>query len=87
MRSTSLKDSVCHRMECVFVIDSFGVVMSKEKLRKVLGLVESIVSVARCTFIPFHLGLAIELYHEYGSRTLIETLFSKSRWHFLQRGS
>ena len=51
-------------------------VMSKEKLRKVLGLVESIVSVARCTFTPFHLGLAIELYHEYGSRTLIETLFS-----------
>jgi hypothetical protein len=50
-------------------------VMSKEKLRKVLGLVESIVSVARCTFTPFHLGLAIELYHEYGSRTLIETLF------------
>jgi hypothetical protein len=50
--------------------------MSKEKLRKVLGLVESIVSVARCTFTPFHLGLAIELYHEYGSRTLIETLFS-----------
>ena len=51
-------------------------VMSKEKLRKVLGLVESIVSIARCTFTPFHLGLAIELYHEYGSRTLIETLFS-----------
>ena len=51
-------------------------VMSKEKLRKVLGLVESIVSVGRCTFTPFHLGLAIELYHEYGSRTLIETLFS-----------
>jgi hypothetical protein len=51
-------------------------VMSKEKLRKVLGLVESIVSVVRCTFTPFHLGLVIELYHEYGSRTLIETLFS-----------
>ena len=50
--------------------------MSKEKLRKVLGLIESIVSVAKCTFTPFHLGLAIELYHEYGSRTLIETLFS-----------
>jgi hypothetical protein len=49
--------------------------MSKEKLRKVLGLIESTVSVARCTFTPFHLGLAIELYHEYGSRTLIETLF------------
>jgi hypothetical protein len=50
--------------------------MSKKKLRKVLGLVESLVSVARCTFTPFHLGLAIELYHKYGSRTLIETLFS-----------
>jgi hypothetical protein len=46
-------------------------VMSKEKLRKVLGLVESIVSVARCTFTSFHLGLAIELYHEYGSRTYV----------------
>jgi hypothetical protein len=31
--------------------------MSKEKLRKVLGLIESIVSVARCTFTPFHLGM------------------------------
>jgi hypothetical protein len=27
-------------------------------------------------FYTIHLGLAIELYHEYGSRTLIETLFS-----------
>jgi hypothetical protein len=33
-------------------------VMSKEKLRKVLGLIESIVSVARCTFTPFYVGLA-----------------------------
>jgi hypothetical protein len=39
--------------------------MSKEKLRKVLVMVESIVSVARCTFTPFHPSLAIELSHVY----------------------
>jgi hypothetical protein len=58
------------RLELNIILDiseNEPLVMSKEKLRKVLGLVESIVSVARCTFTPFHLGLAIELYHEYGS--------------------
>jgi hypothetical protein len=34
--------------------------MSKEKLRKVLVMVESIVSVARCTFTPFHPSSRVE---------------------------
>jgi hypothetical protein len=40
-------------------------------------VLRSILSAPSCIKPPSsHLGLAIELYHEYGSRTLIETLFS-----------
>jgi hypothetical protein len=33
-------------------------------------------SVSRDVFTPFHIGLAIQLYHDIGSKQLIETLHS-----------
>jgi hypothetical protein len=42
-----------------------------------LGLSEyRIFSVSRDVFTPFHLGLAVQLYHDIGSKQLIETLHS-----------
>ena len=37
---------------------------------------ESIVSLSKHTFTPFHLGLAIQLHHEFGSRGLVDNLNS-----------
>ena len=47
-----------------------------EKLRKCIALAECIVSVSRNSFTPFHLGLALQMHHVYGSKTLVETLSS-----------
>jgi hypothetical protein len=44
------------------------------KLQKVMG--ECIFSVSRDVFTPFRLGLAVQLYHDIGSKQLIETLHS-----------
>jgi hypothetical protein len=35
-----------------------------------------IVSLSKHTFTPFHLGLAVQLYHEFGSRGLVDNLNS-----------
>ena len=40
-------------------------------LRKCLALTECIVAVSRNIFTPFHLGLAIQVYHEFGSKILL----------------
>ena len=40
-----------------------------------MAIVECIFSVSRDFFTPFHLGLAIQLYHDFGSRQLIDTLY------------
>ena len=50
--------------------------MPIEKARKAVGISDCIVSVSKQAFTPFHLGLAVQLYHEFGSRRLIETLYS-----------
>jgi hypothetical protein len=47
-----------------------------DKLQKVMGITECILSVSRYVFTPFHLGLAVQLYHDIGSKQLIETLHS-----------
>jgi hypothetical protein len=41
-----------------------------------MGITECIFSVSRDMFTPFHLGLAVQLYHDIGSKQLIETLHS-----------
>ena len=41
------------------------------KLRKCLSLVECIVPVMKNTFTSFHLGLALQVHHIYGSKNLI----------------
>ena len=47
-----------------------------DKIRKILGITESIVSLSKHTFTPFHLGLAVQLHHEFGSRGLVDNLNS-----------
>ena len=48
--------------------------VAPDKLRKCLAIVESIVSVAKNSFTPFHLGLSLQVYHEFRSKHLVETL-------------
>jgi hypothetical protein len=50
--------------------------MPTDKIRKALSITDSIVSVAKQLFTPFHLGLTVQLYNEFGSRHLIDTLYS-----------
>jgi len=50
--------------------------MPTDKIRKALSITDSIVSVSKQLFTLFHLGLAVQLYHEFGSRHLIDTLYS-----------
>ncbi|CAC5420137.1 unnamed protein product [Mytilus coruscus] len=45
-----------------------------ERVRKSLALTECIVATSRSILTPFHLGLAIQVYHEFGSKRLIEIL-------------
>jgi hypothetical protein len=47
-----------------------------DKIRKILGITESIVSLSKHTFTLFHLGLAVQLHHEFGSRGLVDNLNS-----------
>ena len=47
-----------------------------DKIRKILGITEPIVSLSKHTFTPFHLGLAVQLHHEFGSRGLVDNLNS-----------
>ena len=48
--------------------------LSHEKQRKCLALSECIVAIYKNSFIPFHLGVALQMYHLHGSKNLIETL-------------
>ncbi|CAC5423646.1 unnamed protein product [Mytilus coruscus] len=56
--------------------------LSSEKLRKYLALAETIVSINRNSFMPFNLGLVLQMHHVYhqvyGSKSLVET--SHSHW-------
>mgnify|MGYP007024910540 CR=1 FL=1 len=45
-----------------------------ESVRKCLALTECIVATSRSIITPFHLGLAIQVKHEFGSKRLIEIL-------------
>ena len=48
--------------------------ISEEKMRKYLSLSECIVPLCKSVITPFQIGLALQLYHEFGSKQLIETL-------------
>ena len=48
--------------------------MSEEKMWKYMSLSECIVSLCKSVITPFQIGLALQLYHEFGSKQLIETL-------------
>jgi hypothetical protein len=43
------------------------------KARKCIAVAEMIISLHKNNFTPFNLGLALQLYHGYGSKHLIET--------------
>ena len=48
--------------------------MSEEKMWKYMLLSECIVFLCKSVITPFKIGLALQLYHEFGSKQLIETL-------------
>ena len=50
--------------------------LPQEKYRKCMALAESIISIQRNSFTPFHLGLALQLHHQFGSKYLVETINS-----------
>jgi hypothetical protein len=41
-----------------------------------MGITECIFSISQNVFTPFYLGLAVQLYHNFGSKQLIKTLYS-----------
>jgi hypothetical protein len=47
--------------------------LSHDKARKCIAVAEMIISLHKNNFTPFKLGLALQLYHGYGSKHLIET--------------
>ena len=48
--------------------------MPIDKMRKCLAIAESMVSVSKNAFTAFNLGLALQMFHEFGSKKLVETL-------------
>ena len=50
-----------------------------EKMRKCMSLTENIVSLSKNVITPFQIGLALQLYHEFGSKQLVDTLHVKIR--------
>jgi hypothetical protein len=50
--------------------------MTKSIFRKCIAVAEMIISLHKNNFTPFNLGLALQLYHGYGSKHLIETLYA-----------
>ena len=52
------------------IIDHYN---SHDKARKCIAVAEMIISLHKNNFTPFNLGLALQLYHGYGSKHLIET--------------
>ena len=57
-----------------FHIESDYNALSHDKARKCIAVAEMIISLHKNNFTPFNLGLALQLYHGYGSKHLIETL-------------
>jgi hypothetical protein len=57
-----------------FHIESDYNALSHDKARKCIAVAEMIISLHKNSFTPFNLGLALQLYHGYGSKHLIETL-------------
>ena len=57
-----------------FHIESDYNALSHDKVRKCIAVAEMIISLHKNNFTPFKLGLALQLYHGYGSKHLIETL-------------
>ena len=51
-------------------------VIPHDKIRKIMGKTECIFSISKDVSTPFYLGLAVQLYHNFGSKQLIETLYS-----------
>jgi hypothetical protein len=47
-----------------------------DKIRKIPGITESIVSLSKHTFTPFHLGLAVQLYHEFDIVSVLISILS-----------
>ena len=47
-----------------------------DKIRRIMGITECIFSISKDVFTPFYLGLVVQLYHNFGSKQLIETLYS-----------
>ena len=50
-----------------------------EKMRKCMSLTGNIVSLSKNVITPFQIGLALQLYHEFGSKQLVDTLHVKIR--------
>ena len=48
--------------------------MPIEKMQKCMSLTESIVSLSKNVITPFQIGLALQLYHEFGSKQLVDIL-------------
>ena len=57
-----------------FHIESDYNALSHDKTRKCIAVAEIIISLHKNSFTPFNLRLALQLYHGYGSKHLIETL-------------
>ena len=57
-----------------FHIESDYNALSHDKARKCIAVAEMIISLHKNNFTPFNLGLALQPYHGYGSKHLIETL-------------
>ena len=57
-----------------FHIESDYNALSHDKARKCIAVAEMIISLHKNNFTPFNLGLALQLYHGYGSKHLIETI-------------
>jgi hypothetical protein len=58
------------------ILPSANDITSLGKLQKCLSLAKCIVSVSKNKFTSFHLGLALQVHHIYGSKNLIEILHS-----------
>lgn len=64
---SSLTKFVCWLMDNKSFKDaSEPYVVPFDKIRKVMGITECIVSVSKDTFTPFHLGLAVQLHNDFG---------------------
>ena len=74
---SSLKNFLCWLFDdSAFTSANESASVSVGKLRKCLSLAECIVALSKNRFTPFHLGLALQIHHMFGSKSLIEILNS-----------